>query len=770
MKTTTRRVSRIFLALSMALQVPGGMFLPAKARATAADDAVNRRRSSPIIVDTVNRRLWVNNPDTDTITLINPDVRVEDGYVAEYATDRHPKSVNFDASYRPWIACRDSDTVIVLNPANGQLVRRIQMARGGRPVSVVMNAAGTVAYVAEFASGRLRRFDTSTFNEIGSPLDVGSNPFAQVVTSDGARLAVSRFYSVGRTGGQVTVVNLGSWTVEGAVLLPADTTTVDGPDKIRGVPNYVAGLAIAPDDRTVYYVSKKDNVFKGTSTARDGQELTFDTSVRCIIGRMDIITRTEDVAFRIEPDKINQPSSIVLSPNGSVAMVPFQMEHRVRFYNTNTRQWIQTGTTSFNPQGIALDPTAGRLHTQDYLGRNTSHFNVTSILGGGTAIGGLGVITTIRNETMSLQQLTGKKFFYSHIRERDLTNPMTRDGYISCALCHLDGDSDRQVWDFTQRGEGLRNNISLRGRGNMNHGRVHWSANFDEMQDFEHDIRGAFGGIGFMTDGEFHTGTRDTPLGDPKTGVNNELDAIAAYLATLTETAPSPFRNQDGSLTADAVAGKAIFARQSCNSCHTGNIFTDSPNGMLHNVGTLKPTSGKRLNGPLPGIDTPSLKGLWASPPYFHDGSAETLMDVLTAPNNALHGRMDQLTAGERNQLVAYLNQIEDSETQPTAPALLSMTSAPAGGGMNTVTVTPAPGITLASVSVQLAGQSPIAAAEQPNGTWRATVPTGTAQVTAVRSDGGSTTLAPLTPPPGGSTVPPTDTMPPARPRSLRRR
>jgi hypothetical protein len=28
---------------------------------------------------------------------------------------------------------------------------------------------------------------------------------------------------------------------------------------------------------------------------------------------------------------------------------------------------------------------------------------------------------------------------------------------------------------------------------------VHWTANFDEIQDFEHDIRNAFLGTGFMT-------------------------------------------------------------------------------------------------------------------------------------------------------------------------------------------------------------------------------------------------------------------------------
>jgi hypothetical protein len=30
-------------------------------------------------------------------------------------------------------------------------------------------------------------------------------------------------------------------------------------------------------------------------------------------------------------------------------------------------------------------------------------------------------------------------------------------------------------------------------------GPLHWTANFDEVQDFEHGMRSAFGGTGFMS-------------------------------------------------------------------------------------------------------------------------------------------------------------------------------------------------------------------------------------------------------------------------------
>ena len=103
---------------------------------------------------------------------------------------------------------------------------------------------------------------------------------------------------------------------------------------------------------------------------------------------------------------------------------------------------------------------------------------------------------------------------------------MNRDGYISCASCHLDGDSDGRVWDFTHDGEGLRNTVALLGRSGLRHGPVHWTGNFDEIQDFEHSPRNLFGGTGFMPDADFNTGTRNQPLGDPKLGASLDLDAL----------------------------------------------------------------------------------------------------------------------------------------------------------------------------------------------------------------------------------------------------
>ena len=63
----------------------------------------------------------------------------------------------------------------------------------------------------------------------------------------------------------------------------------------------------------------------------------------------------------------------------------------------------------------------------------------------------------------------------------------------------------------------------------------------------------------------------------------------------------------------------------SCASCHAGVAFTDA---QRHDVGTITPSSGQGIGQPLAGVglETPTLKGVWAKPPYLHNGRAQTLV------------------------------------------------------------------------------------------------------------------------------------------------
>jgi len=172
-------------------------------------------------------------------------------------------------------------------------------------------------------------------------------------------------------------------------------------------------------------------------------------------------------------------------------------------------------------------------------------------------------------------------------------------------------------------------------------------------------MRNLAGGTGLMSDTDFNAGTRSAPLGDRKAGRSTDLDALAAYVASLNTFDPTPARPSAAALSGNATLGKAVFASLNCASCHGGAGFTNSGENTLVNIGTLKPSSGTRLYGALTGIDVPTLRDVWATAPYLHDGSAPTLEAAVRAHNSVFVGDAD-LT-----MLVAYLKEIGGDEPAP---------------------------------------------------------------------------------------------------------
>ena len=212
--------------------------------------------------------------------------------------------------------------------------------------------------------------------------------------------------------------------------------------------------------------------------------------------------------------------------------------------------------------------------------------------------------------------------------------------------------------DLTGFGEGLRNTIHLRGRA-AGQGFLHWSNNFDELQDFEGQIRTLALGSGLMSDADFNAGTRSQPLGDPKAGRSADLDALAAYVASLATFDNSPHRTSSGALTSAASTGRTLFTIMNCGACHSGNAFSGSGSNTWSNIGTIKSSSGSRLGAPLNGIDVPTLRDVWATAPYLHDGSAATLAAAVKAHDN------NTVSDADLPNLVAFLQSLGREEPNP---------------------------------------------------------------------------------------------------------
>jgi mono/diheme cytochrome c family protein len=139
------------------------------------------------------------------------------------------------------------------------------------------------------------------------------------------------------------------------------------------------------------------------------------------------------------------------------------------------------------------------------------------------------------------------------------------------------------------------------------------------------------------------------------------LDALVTYMLEF-DFLPNPYLHFDGTLTAlappAAKRGEAVFRRpfaqmgeRSCASCHIPDShFTDN---RVHDIGSA---GDAYFSG---AFDTPTLLNANYTAPYFHDGSLETLGDVVAWFDQRFAlGLSDQ----QRADLTAYLEVVGTGE------------------------------------------------------------------------------------------------------------
>jgi len=607
--------------------------------------------SSAVAVSADSRRAWTVNPDAGTVACANLDAL---NVVWEVAVGAHPSTLAVVGDAL-WVACRDGACIDVLDAASGARRQRIALARATRPFAVCADPRGGHVYVSLEATGEVLALASD--GTVSARRAIGPAPRHIACSADG-NLLVPRWISPDEHGVIYRLRAPGLDQLPTTLLAPSADN--DTEDRGAGVPNLLAGLAISPDGRSAWLTASKANIGRGTF--RSGSAITFESTVRAMTARLDLPAASEDLVARLDYNDRDAPTAACFTPRGDYCLITFQGANLVQVVDACSREITGSLNCGRAPQGLALGADGRRLVVQNLLDRSLTVIDASALSSGRSRdLPVLGEIVTVAKEALSEAVLLGKRIFYNADDRR-----MNRDGYISCASCHPDGGLDGRTWDFTDRGEGLRNTIDLRGRRGTGHGPVHWTANFDEIQDFEHDMRGPFGGSGFLDDARFTTGTCNKTLGDRKAGLSPELDALAAYVTSLAAVPASPLRLADGGLTPSARRGRERFLALACQECHGGGDFTDSVSGKRHDVGSAGKGSGKRLGGALDGFDTPTLKGLWDTAPYLHDGSAATLSELFVrAPVGSRHRLPATLTAGDRQDLIDFLAQIDESEPAP---------------------------------------------------------------------------------------------------------
>lgn len=131
--------------------------------------------------------------------------------------------------------------------------------------------------------------------------------------------------------------------------------------------------------------------------------------------------------------------------------------------------------------------------------------------------------------------------------------------------------------------------------------------------------------------------------------VQPALPALRDYQHSLPTPAP-PAGSFDPEL---ALAGELVFhTTAKCASCHAPPFYSDVNDGVLHDPAEVGQDPGYAARSVTGKYRTTPLRALWQHRPFFHDGSAATLSEVV----EHYDGHFDlRLADEEKAALVEFL-------------------------------------------------------------------------------------------------------------------
>lgn len=273
-----------------------------------------------------------------------------------------------------------------------------------------------------------------------------------------------------------------------------------------------------------------------------------------------------------------------------------------------------------NPQGIVINDAGTTAYVANFVSRNVSVVN----LAGDSVTQVIGATALAQPGSPQERVLVGAEMFFSSRGNFDrppgttvsTRNRLSQAGWQACATCHFKGWTDGVVWAF---GTGARKSVPLNGSFNP-HDRsqqrvFNYSAIFDEIEDFEGNIRDTSGpgqlaqavscdnGDGTSKFDPNHgllvgAGDINTPpcvidrfnpadanrpqltvtLPNSNTAVP-ALTALKEWVQFAVRTPNGPLTNlqvKDGAPLGDIIAGRVLFKVAGCATCHGGQQWTSS--------------------------------------------------------------------------------------------------------------------------------------------------------------------------------------------------
>lgn len=570
-------------------------------------------------------RLYVADETNNTIEVINT---VSGVLIDEFKTSDKPNTLLLspNAKYLYVAVGGENGRVEAINVATG--LSAGSFAVGHTPSALAIDETGEILYVANRFNGTVQSI-ALTDGEIAE----GTTPTKGVyVTREPMSMATrdGKIY----VGGHLPTgsVSDGDASSE-VVVLDTETMTVSRRITMVSGSTNLKDIALSPDGEYLYvshalgrWNVATTHVDRGWIYTNAITEIrTSDDTVRAtvLVDDLDLGAANPwgiDVSDRVIAlsvsgtremmildrqalrDKIEAVYSGKLGGNGYLE-TPADISVDLTF-TTSLKQRIRLGEDG--PRGIEI--VGDKVYTANYFGGSVSVYDMKS--------GKLGRISleTSKNEDMTRG---GERLW------NDATICMGQ--WQSCASCHPDGRVDGLNWDNMNDGIGTpkqaRSMVGSWGRGRV-----------------------------------MATGIRESTMAANRAGLKyicfnagfpeSEFKKIDAYTENISAE-PSPYL-VNGQLSESALRGKALFeGAAGCIACHSSsNAGADV---LIYENFTRSETETR-------GMLVPPLVEAWRTAPYLHDGSAATILDVLTTRNlTGTHGNASDLSESELEDLCNYV-------------------------------------------------------------------------------------------------------------------
>ncbi|MBI3152393.1 MAG: beta-propeller fold lactonase family protein [Chloroflexi bacterium] len=718
---------------------------------TAATIAKNPSYSSPIAISDDDSLLVVANTLNGTISLINVagDANAK---LTEIQTGDEPRSVVITPNKAfAYVTNQASGTVSVIDLGSQAKVTDISV--GGEPYGIALTPDASRAYVANSASGTVSIIDTASNSVVATISIPGVQPRGVAITNNNGGTGqqfvyVTQFLSQptasggpgldqGSEGKVFVISSTDDAQIQGVITLAAhdtgfaaDRTAFGGSDKeptfaypnqlqsivLKNGRGYLPNVAASPEGPvkfnvdtqaflSVFDVAAKSELSGGTINLHAAVKTQTFTPKLFVANPWAVafkhasndgyvVSAASDVLVKITLDDNGVPSVVSVPAEGDTTRVSL----------------VEVGK---NPRGIVINNADTRAYVYNFISKDVSVVDLSASPEAELARVQSADLPAPGSDAAKF--LAGNELFHSSRGEFDegATERMSNEGWQACASCHPDGLSDGVVWAFAS---GPRKSIPLNGtfspQNQTGNQRVlNYSAVFDELEDFELNIRGVSGGKGLIV----LQGTADPDPNvkafDPPNSGREQLhiggfgawDAIVAWTQFRVPSPVSAHRGVDpnGEVGQQIVLGRQLFTQANCQACHGGAKWStpqvdyarvspfpetitlgtapEPPAGQLSRflqlVGTFDPANSIEKNannaqalGQL-GFNPPSLLSISAFPPYFHNGSCLTLECVL---ENQTHREAGGVTGvlddpASRAALVQFLISI-DATTEPINP------------------------------------------------------------------------------------------------------